>query len=74
LLTPGILYDISRFVAWENINVIDIILTKTELSIIIDKKDLMRCYKVLGRFAENSKDSFVLRYNDNNNKPKYNKD
>jgi hypothetical protein len=66
LFTPGILYDISRFVAWENINVIDIILTKTELSIIIDKKDLMRCYKVLGRFAENS--------NSNNNKPKLNKD
>ena len=54
LFTPGILYDISRFMAWESINVIDIILTKTELSLIIDKKDLTRCYKTLGRFAENS--------------------
>jgi hypothetical protein len=54
LFTPGILYDVSRFLAWENINAIDIILTKTELSLIIDKKDLMRCYKTLGRFAENS--------------------
>jgi len=52
LFTPGILYDISRFLAWENINAIDIILTKTELSLIIDKKDLMRCYKTLGRFSE----------------------
>ena len=57
LLTPGILYDVSRFLAWENINAIDIILTKTELSLIIDKKDLMRCYKTLGRFAENAENS-----------------
>lgn len=54
LFTPGILYDVSRFLAWENINAIDIILTKTELSLIIDKKDLMRCYRILGRFAENN--------------------
>jgi len=54
LFTPGILYDVSRFLAWENINAIDIILTKTELSLIIDKKDLMRCYSTLGRFAENN--------------------
>lgn len=55
LFQPGILYDISRILSWENINVIDIILTKTELSLIIDKKDLMKCYKFLGRFAENRK-------------------
>ncbi len=54
LFTPGILYDVSRFLAWENINAIDIILTKTELSLLIDKKDLMRCYRTLGRFAENN--------------------
>jgi hypothetical protein len=52
LFTPGILYDISRFLAWESINAIDIILTKTEFSLIIGKKDLMRCYQTLGRFAE----------------------
>lgn len=57
LFTPGILYDVSRFLAWENINAIDIILTKTELSLIIDKKDLMRCYKTLGRFAENNNEN-----------------
>lgn len=52
LYTPGILYDITRFLAWENINVIDLILTKMELSIIVGKKDLMRCYQTLSRFAE----------------------
>ena len=61
LFTPGILYDVSRFLAWENINTVDVILTKTEFSLIVDKKDLMRCYKILGRFAENAnnaKDKF----------------
>ena len=57
IFSPGIIYDVTRFLAWESINVIDIILTKTELSIIVDKKDLMRCYKTLGRFAENAEDS-----------------
>ena len=54
LYTPGIIYDVSRFLAWESINAVDIILTKTEFSLIIDKKDLMRCYSTLGRFAENN--------------------
>lgn len=54
LYTPGILYKISRFLAWENINIYDIILTKTELNIIVEKKDLPRCYKTLGRFSENN--------------------
>ncbi len=59
LYTPGIIYDVSRFLAWESINAVDIILTKTEFSLIIDKKDLMRCYSTLGRFAENNdKDAF----------------
>lgn len=55
IFTPGILYDVSRFLAWEGINAVDVILTKTEFSLIVDKKDLMRCYKILGRFAENAK-------------------
>jgi len=54
LFTSGVIYDVTRFLAWENINVLDLILTKTEISIIISKKDLMRCYKTLGRFAENN--------------------
>jgi hypothetical protein len=54
IFTPGILYDVSRFLAWESINAVDIILTKTEFSLIVNKKDLMRCYKILGRFAENA--------------------
>lgn len=53
LFTPGVLYDVIRFLTWENINVLSIILTSTEMSVIIDQKNLMRCYKTLSRFAEN---------------------
>jgi len=52
LFIPGVLHDVVRLMAWENINILDIILTSTEMSIIIAKKDLMRCYEILGRFAE----------------------
>ena len=44
LLTPGILYDLSRYLTWDNINVVDVILTKTELNLIIKKEDLIRFY------------------------------
>ena len=63
LYTPGIIYDISKYIAWENINIFDIVLTKTEINLVVDKKDLMRCYKVLGRFSENAesvKEKFVV--------------
>jgi len=56
LFIPGVLYDVVRLMAWENINIIDIILTSTEMSIIISKRDLMRCYEILGRFAEKRKE------------------
>lgn len=51
---PGVIYDVVRLLAWENINIIGIILTSTEMNIIIAKKDLMRCYEILGRFAEDA--------------------
>ena len=55
LFIPGVIYDVVRLMAWENINIIDIILTTTEMSVIISKKDLMRSYEILGKFAEKGK-------------------
>jgi hypothetical protein len=60
LFMPGILHEVSRFLAWDRINVVDIILTKTELSIVIYKKDLMRCYKTLNHFAEKHKNQIEI--------------
>lgn len=57
IFTPGVIYDVTRFLTWENINIIDIILTKTEMTIIISNQDFMKAYRSLGRFAENRNNS-----------------
>lgn len=45
--TPGIIFNIIRNVAWENINIYEIVSTNTELTFIIHKKDAMKGYKSL---------------------------
>lgn len=50
-LTPGVVYNVSRFIAWENINIINILHTPTELALVVDKKDAMKCYKTLQKLV-----------------------
>jgi len=50
--TPGLLYNVSRFIAWENINIYNVINTPKELAFIISKKDAMRCYNTLERMVK----------------------
>ncbi|MDH7517203.1 MAG: hypothetical protein QHH19_02520 [Candidatus Thermoplasmatota archaeon] len=57
LFTPGIMYNILRFVAWENINIISIILTFQELSLVISRDDTVRCYNILERLVKTSKNT-----------------
>ena len=47
LHTPGIVFDIVRRLAWENINIYEIVSTMTELTFILSKKDSMKAYEVL---------------------------
>ena len=47
LHTPGIVFDIVRRLAWENINIYEIVSTMTELTFILHKKDSMKAYDVL---------------------------
>lgn len=47
LHTPGVIFNIIRNVAWENINIFEIVSTNTELTVIIHKKDAMKGYKTL---------------------------
>jgi len=47
LYTPGIIFNIIRNVAWENINIFEIVSTNTELTVIIHKKDAIKGYKAL---------------------------
>ncbi len=52
LQTPGVMYNVLRFLAWENINVVSIILTQKELSLLIARDDTTRCYETLDRLVK----------------------
>jgi len=45
--TPGVIFTTIRKIAWENINIYEIISTLTELTFILNKKDSMKAYEVL---------------------------
>jgi len=45
--TPGVIFNAVRKLAWESINIYEIISTMTELTFILSKKDSMKAYNVL---------------------------
>ncbi|MBI2542447.1 hypothetical protein HYV80_07110 [Candidatus Woesearchaeota archaeon] len=45
--TPGIIFNAVSRLAWENINIYEIVSTMTELTFILSKKDSMKAYDVL---------------------------
>ena len=47
LYTPGVIFNIIRNIAWDNINIFEIVSTNTELTFIIHKKDAMKGYNAL---------------------------
>ena len=47
LTTPGVVFTAIRKLAWENINIFEIVSTMTELTFILGKKDSMKAYNVL---------------------------
>lgn len=46
---PGVLFQIVRNFAWENINIIEVISIDLEITFIVDEKDALRGYKALER-------------------------
>jgi aspartokinase len=52
LYTPGVIFNIIRNIAWENINIFEIISTNTELTFIIHKRDALRAYKTLEKLIQ----------------------
>jgi aspartokinase len=50
LQTPGIVYEAVRRLAWEEINVIEIVSTMNELTFVIRRQDSMRAFEVLQSF------------------------
>jgi len=53
--SPGIIARVTRTLAWENINIFEIISTMTELTFIISAKETMRAYKALQALNETAK-------------------
>ncbi len=45
--TPGVIFTAIRKLAWEQINIYEIVSTMTELTFIISKKDSMKAYNAL---------------------------
>jgi len=52
LYTPGVIFNVVRNIAWENINIYEIVSTNTELTFILNKKDGVKGYKVLEKLVE----------------------
>ncbi len=48
LYTPGVLAELTRMLAWNNVNIYEIISTNTEVTFILSEKDAVRAYNVLG--------------------------
>jgi aspartokinase len=47
LTTPGVIFTAIRKLAWEQINVFEIVSTMTEMTFVLSKKDSMRAYNAL---------------------------
>lgn len=47
VLTPGVYYSILKFLAWEGINVIEVVSTFSEFTIILESQEISRAFSVL---------------------------
>ena len=52
LYTPGVIFNIIRNIAWDNINIFEIISTNTELTFIIHKNNAVKAYKALEKLIQ----------------------
>jgi hypothetical protein len=50
--TPGVIFNVVRNIAWENINIFEIVSTNTELTIILKEKDAIRGYSSLQKLIQ----------------------
>lgn len=55
-LTPGVIYWISRCLAWQKINVLTWLDTPHELTLIVHDNDATKCYDILERMQKKQKD------------------
>ena len=50
--TPGLMYNISRNIAWENISVLTWLQTPKELTLIVHEDDATKCYNILHKMQK----------------------
>lgn len=53
LYTPGAIFTATRKLTWNDINIIELVSTLTELTFVINKKDVTRAYNALQELVEN---------------------
>ena len=52
---PGVYYQVLKRLAWENINVIEVLSTYTELTVIVENKDVDQAFSTLKKLDSLSK-------------------
>ena len=55
LTTPGIIYYVTRFLTFENINIFSIWITLQELNLLVSRNDMMKIHHVLDKLIKTSK-------------------
>lgn len=50
--TPGVTYQVLQALAWKNINLLEIISTMTELTVVIERNDSIKSYEVLHELVD----------------------
>lgn len=61
LYTPGILYMMAKELLWNNVNLIEIISSLTELNFMVKNKDATRAYSALESLISKSKEATTKR-------------
>lgn len=54
LYTPGVTFNVVRSIAWEHINIYEIVTTNTELTLVLHKKDAIDAYTALELLIQNN--------------------
>ena len=55
LFDPGVIYYVTRFLTWENINIFSLWITSQEFNLLISGEDMMRTYNTLDKLIKKSK-------------------
>jgi hypothetical protein len=50
--TPGIIFEVTRKLSWEGVNILEVVSTMSELTFILAEKDGMKGYNVLREFIK----------------------